>query len=113
MKDKLTDERLKEMIEAIKIFADMPYGMQINEINSKQMRCPNSGIIDLGNGEYRYLTEQECWRLQGFDDADYMNALKANPGRKGKLNGTLYKQAGNSMPVPILEEIFRVALRMV
>lgn len=82
-------------------------------ITTKQMRCPNSGIIDLGNGEYRYLTEQECWRLQGFDDADYMNALKANPGRKGKLNGTLYKQAGNSMPVPILEEIFRVALRMV
>ena len=37
MKDKLTDERLKEMIEAIKIFADMPYGVQINEINPKDI----------------------------------------------------------------------------
>ena len=37
MKDKLTDGRLNEMIEAIKIFADMPYGVQINEINSKDI----------------------------------------------------------------------------
>ena len=37
MNEKLTDERLNEMIEAIKIFADMPYGMQINEINSKDI----------------------------------------------------------------------------
>lgn len=77
-------------------------------ITTKQMRAPNSGVIDLGNGQYRYLTELECWRLQGFDDADYYNALKANPGKPGKLNGTLYKQAGNSMPVNVLREMFRV-----
>lgn len=32
-------------------------------ITCKQMRCPNSGVISLGNGKYRYLTERECWRL--------------------------------------------------
>lgn len=76
-------------------------------ITTKQMRCPNSGIIDLGDGRYRYLTELECWRLQGYDDEDFYNALSVNPGRKGCLNGALYKQAGNSIPIPILEAIFK------
>ena len=39
-------------------------------ISTKQVRIPNSGIIDLGNGKYRYLTERECFRLMGFDDED-------------------------------------------
>ncbi len=34
-------------------------------------------------------------------------AKKANDVPDGKMNRTLYKQAGNSMPVPVLEEIFR------
>ena len=81
-------------------------------ITTKQMRCPNSGVIDLGNGKYRYLTERECWRLQGFTDEDYNNALSVHPGKPGKLNGALYKQAGNSMPVPILEAIFKQILSL-
>jgi DNA (cytosine-5)-methyltransferase 1 len=76
-------------------------------ITCKQMRCPNSGVIDLGDGRYRYLTERECWRLQGYSDCDFDNALSVNPGTPGKLNGALYKQAGNSIPVPIFESIFR------
>lgn len=79
-------------------------------ITCKQMRCPNSGVIDLGNGKYRYLTELECWRLQGYSDEDFYNALSVHPGTKGKLNGALYKQAGNSIPVPIFESIFRKIL---
>lgn len=81
-------------------------------ITTKQMRSPNSGVIPLNDGRYRYLTERECWRLQGFDDDDYKKALKVNPEKKGKLNGILYKQAGNSMPVNILKEIFRVVLEL-
>ncbi|MBE1302911.1 DNA cytosine methyltransferase [Clostridium botulinum] len=76
-------------------------------ITTKQMRCPNSGVIDLGNGKYRYLTELECWRLQGYSDEDFYNALSVHPSREGKLNGALYKQAGNSIPIPILEAIFK------
>lgn len=68
-------------------------------ISTKQVRIPNSGIIDLGNGKYRYLTERECFRLMGFDDEDF-NKLKAiYPGRKGKLSSILYKQSGNSIVV--------------
>ena len=76
------------------------------------MRCPNSGIIDLENGKYRYLTERECWRLQGYSDEDFEAALKAHPGIEGKLNGALYKQAGNSIPVTIFESIFKQLLNL-
>ena len=75
-------------------------------ITCRQDRTP-AQVIDLGNGKYRYLTERECWRLQGFSDEDYKAALKANPSKANKFNATLYKQAGNSMPVPMLESIFR------
>lgn len=76
-------------------------------ITTKQDRCPNSGIIPLGNGQYRLLTELECWRLQGYTDDDYFNALKANPGMEGFKNTAMYHQAGNSIPVTIFESIFR------
>lgn len=79
-------------------------------ITCKQMRCPNSGVISLGNGKYRYLTERECWRLQGFSNDEFEAALKAHPGRKGCQNGELYKQAGNAIPVPVLESIFEVLI---
>lgn len=75
-------------------------------ITTKQMRSPNAGVIDLGNGQYRYLTERECWRLMGFDDSDFEKALSAHPTKQGKMNGTLYKQAGNSIVVQVIEAIF-------
>lgn len=80
-------------------------------ITTKQLRCPNSSIIDLKNGKYRFLTERECWRLMGFSDDDYNAALEVNPGRKGCLNNILYRQAGNSIVVPILEAIFKVIFK--
>ncbi|GIO25368.1 DNA cytosine methyltransferase [Oceanobacillus sp. J11TS1] len=78
-------------------------------ITTKQMRCPNSGVIKTSKG-YRYLTEKECWRLMGFDDEDYYAALKEHPTRQGMMNGTLYHQAGNSIVVQILESIFELLL---
>lgn len=61
-------------------------------ITCKQMRCPNSGVIKLKDGSYRYLTERECWRLQGYSDEDFESALAVHPGKKNCLNGALYKQ---------------------
>ena len=98
------DEKFGGRVQVIKDYC--------STITTKQMRCPNSGVIDLGCGRYRYLTERECWRLQGFKDADFNAALKVHPGTKGKLNGTLYKQAGNSIPVPVLEAIFKQLLNI-
>lgn len=49
----------------------------------------------------RKLTPRECWRLMGFDDADFDKAQAA-----GVSNTQLYKQAGNSIVVNCLEAIF-------
>ncbi|MCM3227498.1 DNA cytosine methyltransferase [Terribacillus saccharophilus] len=75
-------------------------------ISTRQDRCPNAGIIKVGN-QYRYLTERECWRLMGFDDSDFDAMLKEYPSRKGQKNATLYKLAGNSIVVDVLEAIFK------
>ena len=47
----------------------------------------------------RKLTPKECWRLMGFDDEDFDKASQVNS------NAQLYKQAGNSIVVNVLEEI--------
>ena len=69
--------------------------------------------INLKNGEQitsndnlsklriRKLTPKECWRLMGFDDADFEKAAKVNS------NAQLYKQAGNSIVVDVLYYIFK------
>ncbi|WP_346935336.1 DNA cytosine methyltransferase [Clostridium sp.] len=72
-------------------------------ITERQDRCP-AQVIQLDNGKYRFLTDLECWRLQGYSDEDYYNAAKVNNKR------ALYKQAGNSIPIPILESIFKQIL---
>ena len=52
----------------------------------------------------RKLTPKECWRLMGFSDEDFEKARKVNSDTQ------LYKQAGNSIVVPVLEAIFRQML---
>lgn len=49
----------------------------------------------------RALIPLEYWRLMGFDDEDFEKAAKVNS------NTQLYKQAGNSIVVNVLEAIFR------
>lgn len=48
----------------------------------------------------RKLTPKECWRLMGFDDEDFERAAQVNS------NTQLYKQAGNSVVVNVIEAIF-------
>ena len=74
-------------------------------ITTRQDRTP-AQVIDCGNGRYRYLTERECWRLQGYSDNDYENA-KSVQKKRGRFYTALYNQAGNSIPVSIFESIFR------
>lgn len=50
------------------------------------------------------MTERECWRLMGYTDEEF-EAAKAVHERKGRYYMTLYKQAGNSIAVPIFESI--------
>ena len=60
------------------------------------------GIIEYGEKlRIRKLTPKECFRLMGFDDKD-IDVLIEN----GISNTQLYKMAGNSIVVDVLEEIY-------
>lgn len=50
----------------------------------------------------RKLTPKECWRLMGFSDEDFEKAQSIPTS-----NTQLYKQAGNSIVVNVLEKIFK------
>ena len=54
------------------------------------------GILT-NNLRIRKLTPRECWRLQGFPDWAFDKAQEVNS------NSQLYKQAGNSVTVPLME----------
>lgn len=108
----------------MKIFEDndMLYdGKKINEIivntvTTKQDRNPNSGLITYknyarGKTKWRYLTPRECFKLMGFDEADFDKVISDNPmvtkGRRLYSTEKLIKLAGNSIVVDVLEAIFR------
>ncbi len=57
------------------------------------------GILD--GIRIRKLTPRECWRLQGFPDWAFDRAQAVNS------NSQLYKQAGNSVTVNVIEAIAR------
>ena len=61
----------------------------------------NTGLYLENTYRIRKLTCLECFRLMGFDDKDYY-ILKEN----GLSNSQIYKMAGNSIVVNVLEEIF-------
>lgn len=88
----------------------------VSTVTTKQDRHPNSGLIDYysekaNKSNYRYLTPRECFLLMGFDEQDYQRIIDNNfKARKGEMFFTrdkLYKMAGNSIVVNVLEEIFK------
>lgn len=72
------------------------------------LSCSNSSgdkaqvfMTDGSDYRIRKLTPRECWRLMGFDDEDFDKAAKVNS------NTQLYKQAGNSIVVDVLEHLIK------
>ena len=87
-------------------------------LTSKIKECDLEKIIKdikLNKLKIRKLTPKECWRLMGFSDIDFdksKNALnKTYYQNKDKSDTQLYKQAGNSIVVSVLENIFKELLR--
>lgn len=68
-------------------------------VSKTLMASDSMGKVD--NYRIRKLTPKECWRLMGFDDSDFEKAEKVNS------NTQLYKQAGNSIVVNVLEAILK------
>lgn len=59
----------------------------------------NTGLYEV-DYRIRKLTPLECWRLMGFKDEQF------NKAQSVCSNSQLYKQAGNSIVVDVLEKIF-------
>ena len=73
----------------------------IDDINSRTYKICNYNIDNMVNSfTVRKLTPKECWRLMGFRDECIDRAIRA-----GISNSQLYKQAGNSIVVNVLEKI--------
>ena len=85
----------------------MPSGHEASRILDPKGLAPtikeNHGTINAVKEDLRVrkLTPKECWRLMGFSDIDYEKASKV------VSNSQLYKQAGNSIVVNVLEAIFK------
>lgn len=92
-------------------------------LTTKQDRHPNSGNIALpkeyecfnnGKSKYRYLTPRECFLLMGFDEEDFEKIINSKYKFHTKYTfftrDNLIKMAGNSIPVNVLELVFRQIL---
>ena len=69
-----------------------------NQVAQALTTSPQQRLAD--NLRIRKLTPKECFRLMGFDDEDFEKAAEVNS------NTQLYKQAGNSIVVNVLEYLF-------
>ena len=81
------------------------HGRKIKEPNEPSFTLTTEDrhgvMLDNGtNFAIRVLTPLECWRLQGFSDKQFHKAKLS-----GVSNSQLYKQAGNSVTVPVIKAI--------
>lgn len=83
-------------------------------ITTKQDRHPNSGNIyfnpNNNKSRYRFLTPRECFLLMGFDESDFNVLINNNHITRGNSQffsrDVLYRLAGNSIVVNVLEAVF-------
>ena len=94
-----------EFVEGKVLNTDL-YNQTTNENISQCLTEPHHNTQRLFDGlRIRKLTPKECWRLMGFDDEDFEKASKVNS------NTQLYKQAGNSICVPVLMAILKELIK--
>ena len=116
----LSDEIVKKLNFNAKRDSDIKQIAQYDtetRLNSNRFRVyaadgisPTLGTMQGGNlepctlvgGRIRKLTPLECWRLQGFTDEQFYKAKN-----DGVSDSQLYKQAGNSVTVNVIDAIAR------
>ena len=69
---------------------------------AQTLRSNRSGLKTIDKLRIRKLTPLECWRLQGFTDEQFYKAKNS-----GVSKSQLYKQAGNSVSVPVVDAIVK------
>lgn len=92
----------------------------VQTITTKQDRHPNSGNLyfnpNNNKAKFRFLTPRECFLLMGFDEKDFEVLINNNFNvRKNSQffsRDRLYKLAGNSIVVNMLEAIFNQVIEL-
>ena len=117
-----TESRRKIWSENYVLYSkDKKLASKSQTITTKQDRNPNSGNIYFnykGNkkSKFRYLTPRECFMLMGFEESDYEKIIKTDlhykTDRKFFTRDILYKLAGNSIVVNVLEAVFENMLEI-
>lgn len=110
----------KEMIPTLKTSPDIgvvvkgnysPSGHNATRIVDKEYIAPtvmenHGSVTAIEEGlRIRKLTPKECYRLMGFNDEEYERAAQVTS------KAQLYKQAGNSIVVNVLQAIFKNLLK--
>lgn len=113
--EKIIESRLKEKFKEKDVIVG---STQKNAAISKDGICPTlTSAMGMGGGHVpmhnydlriRKLTPKECWRLMGFEDSDIDNCITI-----GISDTQLYKQAGNSIVVNVLVEIYKELFKAV
>lgn len=85
-----------------------------NNLPAKYFMCLDAnntnGVLEKDKKSVRKLTPIECFRLMGFSDRDYWKArdkIKKKCAKNNEIDLYLYKMAGNSIVVNVLEYIFK------
>lgn len=81
--------------------------MKENDMEKKNVLTPDERKAIIKRVRIRKLTPLECWRLMGTGDEDFYKAKSA-----GISDSQLYKLAGNSIVVNVLEGIFTQMFRV-
>ena len=76
------------------------YGDLSPTLIATDYKAPKTALMS--DFRIRKLTPLECWRLQGFTDEQFYKAKN-----DGVSNSQLYKQAGNSVTVNVIDAIAR------
>ena len=107
-----TKKGYKEAYEGDGVYLDRPHQKRgvVQKGMIQTLKCTGNDVGVVVKDELptklriRKLTPKECFRLMGFSDNDFEKAEKTNS------NTQLYKQAGNSIVVDVLEELFCMML---
>ncbi|NQZ29222.1 MAG: DNA (cytosine-5-)-methyltransferase [Mycoplasmatales bacterium] len=87
--------------------------IRINTLTTKQDRHPNIGMIDFESKQEnklhkRFITPREAYQIMGFESKDFDKVRPLWLEENILTKESLYRQAGNSIAVKVLEAIFKV-----